>query len=335
MIYLLFALALQSQTTIGPVDLYQPLFPRNFAKGDDGTFYILDPEEHQVRHYSTQITRLKTFGGKGEGPGEFSFSSSINYLDGAVYVEDTGFFTLFHDDGKPREKIRKPFDADWFPTGKSWIALKRSKSMQYIELIWLSRDFKQQRILATDLDTSFEGTSFNPEGRPIPPAFSKMRNRMAIADKQRFSIKVFDTHTGTLLHTIKEKVERIPYDREWGEISAKRMLAMLTAYNALDSTPSSFNFPNYFPPIQKLEYTVDDHLIAYGLLRPGRIKPDFAFDLSGKRVPIKGGPEDKIFRVLMQYNGFAYVNIFKNEEVFIQKAQLSELPAILAASKNR
>ncbi|MBO1322680.1 hypothetical protein [Acanthopleuribacter pedis] len=106
----------------GSVGLFQPLFPRNFAQGDDGSFYILDAREHKIRHYSQQITLLNEFGSRGEGPGEFFFSDGISFFDGVVYIEDAVFFTLFDSRGKPLQKIKKPFDADWFPTGKSWIA---------------------------------------------------------------------------------------------------------------------------------------------------------------------------------------------------------------------
>ena len=231
------------------------------------------------------------------------------------------------------KKIRKLYGADWWPTGRRWIAHKRSDRTGKAEIIWFSKDFKQQRVLHVDQDATFEKNTFNPVGRPIPPALSKRRHRLAVADKQRFFIQVFDTHSGSLLHALEEKVHQIPFDRAWGEESAKKMLAMMQNHDALKSKPTMFRFPDYLPPILQLDYTVDDHLAVFGLLRPGRIKPDCSFDLDGEKVSLKGCPEDYISRILMQYNGFSYLNVYKDEEVFIQKILSAKLEETLGAFK--
>ncbi|CAM2010753.1 hypothetical protein [Acanthopleuribacter pedis] len=108
------------------------------------------------------------------------------------------------------------------------------------------------------------------------------------------------------------------------------MLSMMQAHHALEVTPTEFHFPDFFSPILRVDYTVDDHLVAFGMLRPGRLKPDFAFDLTGKRIPIRGRPNDYIFKVLMKHNGYAYVNCYEDEEVFIRRVPLSELERFLA-----
>lgn len=333
MFFCLFTIGIILAEPTGSVGLFQPLFPRDFAAGNDGTFYILDTKEHRVRHYSKEVEMINSFGGRGEGPGEFFYPSSIQFLDGVVYIEDAAFFTLFDAEGSPLKKKRKPFDADWFPTGKSWIAHKRSQSTGKVEVLWFSQDFQTQKVLDTDQDTTFVGDSFNPSGRPIPIALSKKRNRLAKAHKERFSIKVFDAHNGTLLQVLEEEVTLTPFDRDWGKESAEVMIRMLQAYDALDSKPSSFVFPDYFSAIQRLAYTVDDHLIAYSVLRPGRIKPDFAFDLAGKKIPIKGNPDDYIYKVMMQHDGFAYLNFYNEEEVTIKRVSLEALEAVLTGKE--
>lgn len=332
-IFLFFAFAGVGQS--GSVDLFQPLSPRCFAQGANGTFYVLDSREHQVRHYSENLKLLHTFGARGEGPGEFLFADGIFYFEGIVYVDDAVFFTLFDATGKPLKKIRKPFDAEWYPTGKSWIAFKRYERDGKAELIWFSEDFARRSLLDVDQDTTFADNTFNPEGRPIKPAFSKSRQHLAKADKNRFLIRVFDAHRGTLQHVIEQEVKLRPVDRAWGEETATKMLAMMQAYGSLERKPSALRFPEYFPPIIRLAYTVDDHLITFGVLRPGRLQADFAFDPAGKRVDIQGNPEDFIFKVLMKHDGFAYLSLFEDEETVIRKVPLADLEQVLAETKTK
>ncbi|CAM2010368.1 hypothetical protein [Acanthopleuribacter pedis] len=320
-------LGLPEGTSVG---LYHPLFPAYFAEGDAGSFYVLDRREHQVRHYAKDLKLLRAFGAMGQGPGEFAFPIGIFYAGGTLYVEDPTFFTLFDAEGKPRKKIRKPFEADWYPTGKSWIAERRYEATGKWELLWFSYDFEETKVLHVDRDTFDVDGVMNPAGRPVPSALSKDHRWLAKAEKSRFHVTVFDTHRGEAVRVLEEKVTPVPFDRAWGEESVKNIRAMRKTMSPhRQSKNKGAVFPDFFPPILKVAYTVDDELVVFGLLRPGQIKPDFVYDLAGRSVPIKGDPDPFIYKVLMKHEGYAYLTLEVDEEAFIYKVPLAQVPAIL------
>jgi len=52
--------------------------------------YVLDRSDHAVRVYEKNGRFLKTFGRRGQGPGEFNTPSGISILKGNLYVADSG-----------------------------------------------------------------------------------------------------------------------------------------------------------------------------------------------------------------------------------------------------
>ena len=66
-------IGLFSGENIGSVGLYQPLFPRDFAQGENGTFYVLDRKEQQVRHDSAQIQSMRLLVNKAKVRANFFF----------------------------------------------------------------------------------------------------------------------------------------------------------------------------------------------------------------------------------------------------------------------
>lgn len=73
-----------------------------FAVDDDGNVYVLDWREKTVRKYDRSGKFLISFGGPGQGPGEFSFPEDIGYLpDGhlMVFEAESQKYTCFTKGG--------------------------------------------------------------------------------------------------------------------------------------------------------------------------------------------------------------------------------------------
>lgn len=63
--------------------------PTDIAFDDQGNWYILDSGNHRIQKFDVDGNYLDTFGGQGQGPGEFAYPASID-LDskGYMYISD-------------------------------------------------------------------------------------------------------------------------------------------------------------------------------------------------------------------------------------------------------
>lgn len=80
-----------------------------FAVDDDGNVYVLDWREKTVRKYDRSGKFLVSFGGPGQGPGEFSFPEDIGYLpDGhlMVFEAESQKYTCFTKEGNVARTAR-------------------------------------------------------------------------------------------------------------------------------------------------------------------------------------------------------------------------------------
>ena len=74
--------------TAPPGDLSQPVA---LAEAEDGTLYLLDARDHQVRHIQRDGTVLEVWGSFGHADGQFAWPTDIDIgPDGSVYVLDGG-----------------------------------------------------------------------------------------------------------------------------------------------------------------------------------------------------------------------------------------------------
>lgn len=75
----------------------------SFTVDDEGHIYILDWREREVRKFDRQGKYLLTFGGPGQGPGEFSSPEEIRYLpDGQliIFEGESQRYACFTKEGK-------------------------------------------------------------------------------------------------------------------------------------------------------------------------------------------------------------------------------------------
>ena len=63
--------------------------PVDIAVDDQGNWYILDSGNHRIQKFDSEGNYLDTFGGQGQGPGEFAYPASIDVdSKGYMYVSD-------------------------------------------------------------------------------------------------------------------------------------------------------------------------------------------------------------------------------------------------------
>ncbi|MFC1564421.1 NHL repeat-containing protein [candidate division KSB1 bacterium] len=77
--------------------------PEDLAVNSENNIFILDRGNFKVKKYTSEGRFITSFGGQGQGPGEFDLVSGIDIdNDGTIYIYDLGFqgFHVFESSGK-------------------------------------------------------------------------------------------------------------------------------------------------------------------------------------------------------------------------------------------
>ena len=74
---------------------------QDMAVGDDDSLYLLDRREARIYVVNTAGEVQRSFGSKGQGPGEFQAPGSLVFFDGMLYVWDfqVSGWSMYHPDG--------------------------------------------------------------------------------------------------------------------------------------------------------------------------------------------------------------------------------------------
>jgi hypothetical protein len=84
---------------------------RAIEVGDDGSMYVLEGQDREVRIYAPDGTLVRRFGGRGSGPGEFQNPFGLTLAGDTVAVAEVGGngrLTLFDRDGNLGRTIQVP-----------------------------------------------------------------------------------------------------------------------------------------------------------------------------------------------------------------------------------
>lgn len=108
-------LELRNELRIGSPDDPEYAFGwfRALSVGPEGHVYTLHPESQLVRVHDETGRLVRTIGGKGEGPGEFSNASVLGFLSDTLWVFDHGTYRISYFDaetGELIESVQAPVD---------------------------------------------------------------------------------------------------------------------------------------------------------------------------------------------------------------------------------
>ncbi len=182
-------LRIGSAASVGP-DLFGEI--RSFDVDSSGRVFVLDGQAQEVRVFNREGVFLRTVGGRGEGPGEFTLALSVDLSPaGEIWVLGLGngrvsmFDTLGAWLGSRPPATRAiilpypgGFDrsgryniATWLPDGDGIVtAMKRfDQSFAPIDTVWIPRDPMERR--------SF--TIFNEEGTPTMMVAAPFQGNMS------------------------------------------------------------------------------------------------------------------------------------------------------------
>lgn len=110
---------------IGTVDdpTYSLTRPSALTVAEDGTLYSVHPDESRVRIWSADGEAIGSFGGPGDGPGDFQRPAGFGFVDDSLWVFDSGLYrtTWFDRDGEvlgtvnPRVDMGQPGQVEYPP----------------------------------------------------------------------------------------------------------------------------------------------------------------------------------------------------------------------------
>ncbi len=99
-----------------------------FTVDDQGTMYIVDGMAEEIRVFDPDGNHIRTFGGKGEGPGEFSNATGMTWgPEGNLWVYESRRFSVFSPEGEfltsyprvPRGRL-SPWPGKFDSEGRLW-----------------------------------------------------------------------------------------------------------------------------------------------------------------------------------------------------------------------
>lgn len=220
---------------VGPESFYE-LYPRQLAIGPEGQIAVLNRQAGEVVLFSPEGEHYATLGGSGEGPGEFSYPSSVALLaNGEVQVYDYQKRALVRFDSTgsvlEEQQLTVPFNGlDMVGTGSGLVLLSqtapRSDGVQVRRVLHLGAQDTVQ--LGPTLTTNVKSISYESCGVRLtrPPLFAApllwaaSATRTVVVSGPHYSVYVFN---GTELSMIvrrdlaPEPVNESTVARELGE----------------------------------------------------------------------------------------------------------------------
>jgi DNA-binding beta-propeller fold protein YncE len=130
---------------------HAPMYPSGLDVGPDGTVYVADTGNDQVAAYAADGTQVWRIGARGaKAAGNFNNPRDIAYLNGEIFVDDTGNNRVQVLDASTHAVVGTPW-----PLGTSSLGITAGK------------DVTGQNIILVSEDVTNRIAVFQPDGQPV------------------------------------------------------------------------------------------------------------------------------------------------------------------------
>jgi hypothetical protein len=265
-----------------------------------------------------------TFGGKGEGPGEFRIIQGFGVYEDYIYVNSPGKNSYFSKKGELLKEVKCPPHlipcrpvGDHFVTREYSTPSARISSAPYaeIKIVLLGPDFKKKKTLFNKkLNTSYVYNTETGEQEawlfPDYCFFKVYKENIYIgySSTKGFFFTVFDSD-GDKLYDIKRPYEKREIPGELKNAIQKRQQRTRVSKKIV-----KIKFHDYFPSFSN--FTVADDKIYVFLYPTINMQQILIMDLKGKLIAVNSIPfdlkilEKSSFRILFSnikiHNGWKY-----------------------------
>lgn len=329
---ILFIFLIHTPDTNGPktivtVDLGRPIIPLLARVSSDGSIYVLDPYMGTIFHYDRNGALARTFGSKGQGPGEMERPRSLFLSDQRLFVTGDGFVNAFTREGKFIEKIRMPLPGKWAKVIDGWVL--RTSQIPPLQdggkILWYDNAFIHSVLLAqwgTDNSANFEllfKKNLENRSRKLAGEYAMLAigpdGKFAyFRPPGRFEIQVIDIHQKAVVKTISKDIQPVVFDEKESASFLKEVNAGLAKYGL--PKKGKKDLPDAYPLVSKIWIGMDGILIISSVdpRNTSRFRHWF-FDQAGNEAEPILSPESSL-RVLAIFDRGVYVTSYskKTEE---------------------
>lgn len=318
---------------IRDLDLFEPLDAESVVVAEDGALYVAHRYDLCVLLYDSRGNRIKTFGRKGSGPGEFKALYQVALIDDKIYTNDHGHRRVitWTRDGEYLSDVTAPTPF-WrlCPIKNGYLADVSDFQNNERKLVVTDEGLNELKTLATwSFARSKHSASkihFNPAINMGSVLVSPDGTSVYYAPPGRLEVHRYQVAMETDTVIYSEEVERIPFDEDWGDELMARMKAP-----GINVVP---DYPDYFPAYSALTYSATGHLfITYWSMLKDPTGGRF-LDLDGTPVDMK---EDyrKLFQILWCNDRRAIVQYTdeSDESLVLASIPKQELNAFRATHK--
>ena len=268
--------------------------------------WIFNPTDQFINVFSMNGEKLRSLGGRGQGPDQFNRIRGISASDGKIYIEDRSVIHVLDKQGNklsqfPKERGLRglvkttngwawgtwslPFQGDY--DGQLMMGDHQIKNP--VQLIDMSNG-RNREIKARDPRVMFKNPAQDlihllgePDGQTL-----YLRHR----DPQ-LKISIINSTTGEVKGRIERDRKLIPFDNDWGQdwfdnkVKKSRRLKMVPA------------FPEFFPSMRTMHAPGDRKLYVAFWQKPFDEPTAFTcFDQNGQEVTDERLPDDAVMRTM-------------------------------------
>jgi hypothetical protein len=295
---------------------------------NDGTIFALDFKEQKIKVFDNEGQFIRSFGEKGQGPGELQMASGIHLSPAQELVVEDGLskkLVYFNKEGKYIRDIS-------FADKLTMVGLLMDQRGDY-----LGRELKLE-----GQKMFFEIIKFDPELKPLfsldkiefPIPLPGSGNKINLMDvlsiyqfdgsgniyygrNQDYEIKVYSPEGKHLKSIRKEYDEQKVTEKDVEEILDR--MGSVPSMGGID-VKDMFQFPETFPPFQSFTLDEDGRVIVR-TFQKGKAKDEFihdVFDPQGRyivsfpsKMNISTWDKGKVYSIEENEEGFLSIHIYK------------------------
>ena len=315
-------------------DMFTPLFGRTLTVVED-RLWVADSMETRVHIFDLDGNLIKSFGRKGQGPGEFNFILDVDSLGKEVYLVDFQKIHIFDKEGNSVKTLPVAMgQREFYRVDGGWVYQKinpRDPSTKH-QVFWADEQLENEKLIAAfnngATETSAGGMfDFNPAPeRTLSLGYPDGKHIVVREPGTKVKLKIIDIVQNKTVAEIEKEVPLIPYDEEDGDRYYERRMKVM----AKSPFKREFKkaYPENYPSVSILRYYGDGNLYAYRSSSSKAVQrpPIMCFDaVTGeeKEAPFK---DKTIGRILGYHDGIYLISTYDPE---------TENPGIAFCSKDQ
>jgi hypothetical protein len=335
-------------------DIFQPIRPGDIAVHPDGSIYVRNFQDAEVHHVGKDGKLIKKIGGKGKGPGEFTYPRYTRFFKGKLYVYDllNAQISIFEEDGTFIERIDTPErgialakgSGGWLYGTWSTFGAPTGEENPTAELLWADEKFGNPKKVIEGMPKGHsQGSSVTSDGTNISAVFSPItaqaqmvssNSHAYISHPTEAMIYVYSFEAQKLLDPLVFDHKPVPFDTEWAN---EQFLRSREGSRPGEPPLSQWKkiFPDTFPAVRGLFIDPDGNIVV----DRWRGRPDDNHHLitltpKGEVIP-NTYEHDFLERYLGQSeDGFVYISIFDEEEEMAGIARVKKADAQVFAAEH-